>query len=125
MGLFQNCAPVKDLTPEEKVMKDLEFAIEKTSNDLETLAESNRTCTNDNQCVAVVVGFKGCGGPRDYTHTSSNNDMAAIENLSLNLQNLERDHWRRSGQASTCEMLLPPTLSCQSGQCQVVPTQFP
>jgi len=122
LGLFQNCAPVKDLTPEEKAMKDLAIAIEKTSGDLESLAESNRSCTNDSQCVAVVVGFKGCGGPRDYTYTSLNNDMATIQALSISLQNLERDHWNRSGQASTCELVLPPSLSCQSGLCQIVPS---
>ena len=113
------------MTQHEKVMKDLEFAIEKTAGDLETLAESNRSCTNGSQCVAVVVGFKGCGGPRAYTYTSQNNNLAAIETLSLNLQNLEREHWNRSGQASTCEMVLPPTLDCQVGLCQIVPSQFP
>lgn len=125
LGLFQNCAPVKEMTQEEKVMKDLEIAIEKTAGDLENLAESNRSCTTDSQCVAVVVGFKGCGGPRAYTYTSLNNDMATIQALSLNLQNLERDHWMRSGQASTCEMVLPPALACLSGLCKVLPTQFP
>ena len=123
LGLFQNCAPVKDLTPEEKAMKDLAIAIEKTSGDLETLAESNRSCTNDSQCVAVVVGFKGCGGPRDYTYTSLNNDMATIQALSISLQNLERDQWNRSnGVVSTCDLVLPPSLACQSGLCQIVPS---
>ncbi|MBN8542313.1 MAG: hypothetical protein J0L82_18120 [Deltaproteobacteria bacterium] len=124
LGLFQNCAPVKSLTPDENVMKDLEIAIEKTAGDLETLAESNRSCTNDSQCVAVVVGFKGCGGPRDYTYTSLNNDMAAVDALSVQLQNLERDHWNRSGQASTCELVLPPSLACQASLCQVVPSNL-
>lgn len=125
LGLFQNCAPVKDLTQEEKAMKDLEFAIEKTSMDLETLAESNRSCATDSQCVAVVVGFKGCGGPRTYTFTSTGNDMETIQALSINLQNLERDHWNRSRQVSTCELVLPPNLACQSGLCAVVQSQFP
>jgi hypothetical protein len=126
LGLFQNCAPVKELTQEEKVMKDLEIAIEKTAGDLETLAESNRSCTTDSHCVAVVVGFKGCGGPRAYTYTSLNNDMATLQSLSTDLQNLERDHWNRStGRVSTCELVLPPSLACQSGLCQAVPPQYP
>lgn len=124
LGLFQNCAPVKELNQDEKALKELEIAIEKTSNDLETLAESNRTCTSDSHCVAVVVGFKGCGGPRAHTYTSLSNDMATIEALSIDLQNLERDHWQRSPRVSTCELVLPPTLACQSGLCQVVPSNL-
>ncbi len=120
VGLFQNCAPAPEIARDERPIKDLEVAIEKTETDLESLAESNRSCTTEANCIAVAVGFKGCGGPRGYTFTSTNNDMAAIEALSQSLHSLERDHWSRSGQASTCDLALAPALICQAGTCQVV-----
>lgn len=124
LGLFQNCAPVKDLNQDEQVIKDLEVAIEKTENQLLTLAESDRSCARDTDCLAIPLGFKGCGGPRSHTHTSASNDLPTLEALSASLHDLERDYWNRGNRVDTCELRLPPTLACQSGLCQVV-TQYP
>lgn len=124
LGLFQNCAPVKHLTQDEQVIKDLEVAVEKTESQLLALAESDRSCALDTECVAIPLGFKGCGGPRSHTHTSASNDLPAIEALSASLRELERDIWSRGNRVDTCEMRLPPTLSCQFGLCQVVPSNL-
>ena len=102
-----------------------------THNALTTII-GEASCDNDNQCGAIPLGKRICGGPAAYLpYSSKNYDTTLIIQLSNEHQTLSQKINRLNNQisilnglggiAGICEYLSPPIVSCQSAQCRVTP----
>ena len=81
-------------------------------------------CTEDSQCRTMAVGEKSCGGPERYlaysTAASSEAELKALGDI----YRAERHEANtRSGQVSTCSVVVDPGAVCRAGACALRPGQ--
>ena len=82
------------------------------------------SCTEDSQCRTLAVGEKSCGGPERYlaysTAASSEAELKALGDI----YRAERHEANtRSGQVSTCSVVVDPGAVCRAGACALRPGQ--
>jgi len=82
------------------------------------------SCTEDSQCRTMAVGEKSCGGPERYlaysTAASSEAELKALGDI----YRAERHEANtRSGQVSTCSVVVDPGAVCRAGACALRPGQ--
>ena len=81
----------------------------------------NLSCETDTDCHAIGYGDKPCGGFKSFLiYSSPHADEDKL--IDLVQQYNDEDHRRNMslGMTSTCDILLEPTVSCQSRQCLAV-----
>ena len=79
-------------------------------------------CGSADQCRAVPVGDRACGGPRDYiVYCARTTDSAALYRKLDELKKAEIAFNKKSGAMSTCEFRLPPGVEVSAGQCKAIP----
>lgn len=92
---------------------------------MEGLAQSERGCGQDTDCVSYPFGDRACGGPSGYVFTSKNNlNLVEIEFLAKQLSNREEAYNRKWGVISICSMEMPPELECKNQVCSEKPYVF-
>lgn len=75
-------------------------------------------CDTSQQCHALPVGAKACGGPESYLPWSSKRqDGSALRELAARHAALRRADNAKSGMLSNCLALPEPGASCQAGRC--------
>lgn len=78
-------------------------------------------CTEVNQCRALPVGHKPCGGPSHYlVYSIRDVDEQRLKTLAEQHTAAARAA-ERPGMVSTCEIVEPPQLSCEERRCVAVP----
>lgn len=118
---FQNCAPSsspKTGDAKQEELSSLERKIALQNEALLNLTKVNLTCTRHSDCATVEVGRRACGGPRGYYVISKNNDLVQIQTLSIDLVNLEEEYLTKMDAISTCEVIVPPSVSCVANICK-------
>ena len=77
-------------------------------------------CSSDNQCQALPIGARPCGGPASYlawsTAKTSSSDIQALADR-FRAEQQERN--ARSGMVSDCRAIAPPAAVCRAGSCQL------
>lgn len=79
------------------------------------------TCKNNEDCVALPVGYKPCGGPERYIIASKANEKFKELGTTID-KHFEADkEWKyKENLASTCDVTEKPTARCQIKKCNAV-----
>jgi len=76
-------------------------------------------CDSVSQCRTAPLGWRSCGGPRDYiVYCAATTDTVALFRKLAELEAAEKDYNLRSGMMSTCEMRVPPRVSLRERSCR-------
>lgn len=79
-------------------------------------------CSASDACRTASVGWKACGGPRDYVvYCAATTDSAALFRKLDELKTAEMEYLRKTGAASDCMFRTPPNVAAQGGSCRQVP----
>lgn len=116
---FQNCSGYqKQASTVLGSAKDLQEDISKLTVAMQDLND-DLSCVKDADCEAVAYGSRACGGPSGYMIVSNQslryNDIIILAD---ELTEKEILHNQMTGAVSTCEFLMPPTVSCVSNSCR-------
>jgi len=77
------------------------------------------TCTNSNQCGALAVGHKACGGPASFlAYSTENTDTTKLFDLASKHQALSKSYNQAIGAMSDCAMVMQPVMACIDNICQ-------
>lgn len=75
-------------------------------------------CDSLAQCRTAPVGWRSCGGPRDYlVYCAATTDTVALFRKLAELEAAEKEYNLKSGLMSTCIMRVPPRVSLRGGSC--------
>ncbi|MGH8542103.1 MAG: hypothetical protein ACREX3_00310 [Gammaproteobacteria bacterium] len=75
-------------------------------------------CDRVDQCRAMPLGAKPCGGPWRYVvYSTLTTDSAVLASAAAEYTALEAEQNRRTGAASDCRFVAAPSLSCSHGYC--------
>jgi hypothetical protein len=75
-------------------------------------------CEAASSCRTAPVGWRGCGGPRNYVvYCPATTDTVALIRALDELKRAEMAYNERESVISTCEMRMPPTVTVQGGTC--------
>ena len=75
-------------------------------------------CDSTQQCQAIAIGAKACGGPERYLAWSSkNNDGKKLKALALAQAEASRKQQQADGMMSTCSIVTDPGATCEAGRC--------
>jgi hypothetical protein len=76
-------------------------------------------CDSLAQCRTAPVGWRSCGGPRDYlVYCAATTDTVALFRKLAELEAAEKEYNLKSGLMSTCIMREPPRVSFRGGSCR-------
>ena len=76
-------------------------------------------CDAGTSCRSAPVGWRACGGPREYVvYCAASTDTVALLRTLEELRRAEAEHNERTGMASTCEMRLAPDIVVRGGRCE-------
>jgi len=75
-------------------------------------------CECVEQCRALPLGAKPCGGPRTYVVFSTvTTDSVRLARAAAEYTALEAERNRRTGAVSDCQFVAAPSLTCSQGYC--------
>lgn len=76
-------------------------------------------CDSLAQCHTAPVGWRSCGGPRDYlVYCAATTDTVALFRKLAELEAAEKEYNVKSGLMSTCVMRQPPRVSLRGRSCR-------
>ena len=76
-------------------------------------------CTNNDQCKALAMGNKACGGPQHYlAYSTQNTDVNKLLKLSEQHQQLSQKLNQLTGALSDCAVVPKPVFVCLNNRCQ-------
>jgi hypothetical protein len=83
------------------------------------------TCSSAAVCRTLALGSKPCGGPRQYlVYSLSVTDSARLAADAARYNQAEAEKNRQRGLMSDCSMLIEPQVSCVSGRCAAVESEY-
>lgn len=113
---FQNCAK-KNFAAESSIGA-LEDEITNLKSSIHSLNQE-LNCSQDEDCQALGLGSRPCGGPADFIAVSTmNTNYDQILTLADELEEKSRIKNIQQGLAGTCDMIVPPDIRCVSNVCQ-------
>jgi hypothetical protein len=108
-------------TPDRQTAVDDTSRIAQLERDARALVRTTG-CGADSACRTAPMGWRACGGPRDYVvYCAASTDTIALLRTLEELERAEREYSERTGMVSTCEMRLPPNVGLQGGSCSARP----
>lgn len=114
--------PPRDTAALPATVQDSNVALQERLSRLEREArELARTdgCDSLSQCRMAPLGWRSCGGPRDYiAYCAAATDTVALFRKLAELEAAEKDYNLKSGMMSTCVMRQPPQISLSGGKCR-------
>lgn len=76
-------------------------------------------CDSLAQCRTAPLGWRSCGGPRDYiVYCAATTDTVTLFRKLAELEAAEKEYNLKSGMMSTCIMRQPPQISLSGGKCR-------
>jgi hypothetical protein len=76
-------------------------------------------CDSLAQCHTAPVGWRSCGGPRDYlVYCAATTDTVALFRKLAELETAEKEYNLKSGLMSSCIMREPPRVSLRGRSCR-------
>lgn len=114
--------PARDTAALPATVQDTNVALQERLTRLEHEARAlARTdgCDSLAQCRTAPLGWRSCGGPRDYlVYCAATTDTAALFGKLAELEAAEKEYNLRSGMMSSCIMRQPPRVSVSGGRCR-------
>ena len=84
--------------------------------DIESFAQ-NKACAG-NDCKAMAMGSKPCGGPTRYIiYSLSKVDEKVLAEKVKNYTDLQKEINLKYNRVSDCSFLMPPSVDCVNGVC--------
>jgi len=115
---FQNCSGYQTQADDLGSAKSLQEDISKLTVAMQDMND-DLSCVQDANCEAIAYGSRACGGPTGYMVVSNQslryNDIVILAD---ELTEKEVLHNQMTGAVSTCEFLMPPTVSCIANTCK-------
>lgn len=85
------------------------------------LSQNNTPCKTDDDCEAIGVGAKPCGGPSEFVLVSKATRSKAgsdIDDVVKMIAAMDTETNALEGTMGTCVVMKKPTLACSSGTCK-------
>ncbi len=80
---------------------------------------NNTSCTG--ACNYIAFGSKPCGGPKEYLLFSSAVNLAQLEDLVTEYNEMEHQFNIQTNAVSDCAVVLPPNnIECIDGSCVII-----
>lgn len=80
---------------------------------------NNASCNGT--CNYIAFGSKPCGGPKEYLLFSSAVNLAQLEDLVAEYNEMEHQFNIQTNAISDCAVVLPPnTIACVDGSCMII-----
>jgi hypothetical protein len=110
--LFSACSKETVLTPADE---DQQLA--RLGKDIEEFTK-NKACSAGNNCKAMAMGSKPCGGPTSYIiYSLSNTDEKQLSEKVKKYSDLQKALNLKYNRISDCSLVVSPTVYCLSGVC--------
>ncbi len=111
VSVLSSCASNSKPDPIQKNMSELKT-------DIQAIIGS-ANCTSTIQCQSIGFGDKPCGGFSTYLiYSNQRIDVDKLKNRVDQYNKLSETWNRENNISSTCEMLMPPLLTCHQQTCQ-------
>lgn len=114
--------PPRDTVRPPATVQDTNVALQARLTRLEREARAlahTTGCDSVSQCRTAPLGWRSCGGPRDYVaFCAATTDTVALFRKLAELEAAEKEYNLRSGMMSTCEMRVPPQVSLRGRSCR-------
>jgi hypothetical protein len=79
------------------------------------------SCSESVGCNYIAFGSKPCGGPRKYLVFSNSVNLAHLQEMVSNYNELDRLHNIQTNAISDCSMVMPPNeIQCVNGVCTII-----
>ncbi|CAN5720585.1 hypothetical protein BH10BDE1_BH10BDE1_04260 [soil metagenome] len=85
------------------------------------LSENNTPCKSDDDCEAIGVGTKPCGGPSEFVLVSKatrSKSGSNIDDVVKMIGAMDTETNALEGTMGTCVVMKKPELACASGTCK-------
>lgn len=83
------------------------------------LADDTLACAADDECAALPIGKKACGGAWEYRAYSTTSPNAGdLVTLANNLEKAEDEFNRAYNVGSDCSYVVEPDVGCREGRCE-------
>ena len=114
--------PPRDTITPPATVQDTNVALQEQLTRLESEARAlahTAGCDSVAQCRTAPLGWRSCGGPRDYlAYCAATTDTAALFRKLAELEAAEKEYNIKSGLMSRCIMRQPPQVSLRGGSCR-------
>jgi hypothetical protein len=81
------------------------------------------SCDTNEQCKSIGFGDKPCGGFQSYKiYSTKTLDDTTFIKMVNSYNALDKENNLKNQMASTCDMLLQPSVACVQGQCTSAPS---
>ena len=98
--------------------EQLKSKISELANEVQILIGEAK-CTDNNQCSAIAMGNKACGGPSFYLpYSTLNTDTNALEQLAKEHRDLSSQYNKVTGMMSDCAFVTAPPVACVNERCE-------
>jgi hypothetical protein len=79
------------------------------------------SCSDNNGCSYIAFGSKPCGGPWSYLVFSNSVDLAKLQDMVKDYNEMNRIHNIQNNAVSDCMFVSPPTeIKCVNGVCTII-----
>lgn len=113
--------PSRDTVTPPATVQDTNVALQERLTRLEREARAlahTAGCDSLSQCRIAPLGWRSCGGPRDYiAYCAATTDTAALFRKLGELEAAEKEYNLKSGLMSSCIMRKPPQVTLRGGSC--------
>ena len=114
--------PSRDTTRLPATVQDTNVELQERLSRLEREARAlahTDGCDSLAQCHTAPVGWRSCGGPRDYlVYCAATTDTVALFRKLAELEAAEKEYNVQSGLMSSCVMRQPPRVSLRGRSCR-------
>ncbi len=83
-------------------------------------AEAQGRCLRDDECGALPLGAKACGGPAFFVPYSVRDDTSLLEDLAARHRALSRAALETAEVVGDCRVAVAPPVRCRAGRCVLV-----
>jgi hypothetical protein len=109
------CTDVNEI-PKNITAEELETKKQEIQNYINSFS-----CSESVGCGYIAFGSKACGGPKTYLLFSNNVDLAKLQKMVKNYNEMDELHNKQTNAISDCMYQLPPTeVKCINGVCTIV-----
>jgi hypothetical protein len=107
----------QEIQASESEVETLKTEIKRLADEL-TGMTSDKNCQTDQDCAAVGIGHRPCGGPSQYLVFSKlKTNEIKIKQIAAQHRDAQRKVNQLLGLISTCEFLPEPPVACVDQQC--------
>ncbi len=80
--------------------------------------QADAPCVRDDECGALPLGAKACGGPAFFVPYSVNADTTRLLELAARHRRLSRERLEAEQAIGDCRVETPPPVACLAGRCR-------